>query len=84
MKWAKRDRYRRIVGFVIVDGQDVNLAQVKAGMAWFYRYYQKELSPEDRRRYAKVGVQARTDRLSLRQDKNPMPPWEWRRLQRSR
>ncbi len=35
VKWAKRDRYRRIVGFVIVDGEDVNLAQVKAGMAWF-------------------------------------------------
>ena len=51
VKWAKRDRYRRIVGFVIVDGHDVNLAQVKAGMAWFYRYYQRELSPEDRRLY---------------------------------
>ncbi|MEE9602302.1 MAG: thermonuclease family protein, partial [Thermoguttaceae bacterium] len=35
MKWDNRDRYGRIVGFVIVDGQDVNLAQVKAGMAWF-------------------------------------------------
>ncbi len=79
MKWVKRDRYGRIVGFVIVDGQDVNLAQVKAGMAWFYRYYQKELSPEDRRRYAKAEDQARTDRLGLWQDKNPMPPWEWRR-----
>ncbi len=84
VKWDKRDRYGGVVGFVIVDGHDVNLAQVKTGMAWFYRYYQRELSPEYRRRYAKVGVQARTDRLSLRQDKNPMPPWEWRRLQRSR
>ncbi len=46
VKWDKRDRYRRIVGFVLVDGQDVNLAQVKAGMAWIYRYYQKELSPK--------------------------------------
>ena len=35
VKWENRDRYGRIVGFVIVDGQDVNLAQVKAGMAWF-------------------------------------------------
>ncbi len=82
VKWAKRDRYGRIVGFVIVDGQDVNLVQVKAGMAWFYRYYQRELSPEDRRRYAKAENQARTDRMGLWQDKNPMPPWEWRRLNR--
>ncbi len=81
VKWAKRDRYSRIVGFVLVDGHDVNLAQVKAGMAWFYRYYQRELSSEDRRRYATAENQARTDRLGLWQDKNPMPPWEWRRVQ---
>ncbi len=83
VNWDKRDRYSRIVGFVLVDGQDVNLVQVKAGMAWFYRYYQRELSSEDRRRYATAENQARTDRLGLWQDKNPMPPWEFRRLQRS-
>ncbi len=82
VKCVKRDRYGRIVGFVLVDGHDVNLAQVKAGMAWFYRYYQLELSPEDRRRYAKAENQARTDRLRLWLHKNPMPPWAWRRLNR--
>ncbi len=54
VKWTKRDRYRSIVGFVLVDGHDVNLAQVKAGMAWFYRYYQKELSREYRKLYAQA------------------------------
>ncbi len=33
VKWGKRDRYRRIVGFVIVDGNDMNLVQLKAGTA---------------------------------------------------
>jgi endonuclease YncB( thermonuclease family) len=33
------------VAFIIIDEQDVNLEQLKAGMAWFYRYYQRELSP---------------------------------------
>ncbi len=37
MKWAKRDRYGRIVGFVIVDGQDMNLAQVKADSGSSYQ-----------------------------------------------
>ncbi len=82
VKWVKRDRYGRIVGFVIVDGQDVNLEQVKAGMAWFYRYYQKELSRENRKRYAQAEDQARANKKGLWQDKNPMPPWEWRRLNR--
>ncbi len=82
VKWDKRDRYRRIVGFVIVDGQDVNLAQVKAGMAWFYRYYQRELSAEDRRLYADVENKARYERLGLWRENNPNPPWEHRRLYR--
>ncbi len=82
VKWAKRDRYRRIVGFVIVDGQDVNLAQVKAGMAWFYQYYQKELSAENRKLYAQAEDQARSNKMGLWRDKHPMPPWKWRRLNR--
>jgi endonuclease YncB( thermonuclease family) len=82
VKWGKRDRYGRIVGFIFLDGQDMNLEQIKAGMAWFYRYYQRELSPEDRRRYAKAEDQARTHRLGLWQHKSPMPPWEYRRLYR--
>ncbi len=31
VKWDKRDRYGRIVGFVFVDGKDINLVQLKAG-----------------------------------------------------
>jgi endonuclease YncB( thermonuclease family) len=45
----KRDRYGRQIGKVLVDGQDVNLVQVERGMAWFYRQYQREQSPNDRR-----------------------------------
>ena len=82
VKWAKRDRYGRIVGTVIVDGHDMNLAQVKTGMAWFYRYYQKELSAENRKLYAQAEDEARANKKGLWQDKNPMPPWEWRRLYR--
>ncbi len=82
VKWAKRDRYGRIVRFVIVDGHDVNLVQVKAGMAWFYRYYQKELNAENRKLYAQAEDEARANKTGLWQDKNPMPPWEWRRLYR--
>jgi endonuclease YncB( thermonuclease family) len=79
VEWDKRDRYGRIVGFVIVDGQDMNLEQLKAGMAWFYRYYQKELSPEKRKLYAQAEGEARANKKGLWQDKNPVPPWEWRR-----
>jgi endonuclease YncB( thermonuclease family) len=28
------DQYRRLVGEVLLDGRDIDLEQVKAGMAW--------------------------------------------------
>lgn len=42
VEWHKRDRYGRLVGVVFVDGHDVNLEQVRAGFAWWYRQYAKE------------------------------------------
>lgn len=77
--WSKRDRYGRIVGTVFVDGRDVSLEQVKAGLAWHYKYYANEQSPEDRQRYAQAEDNARADNLGLWQEKNPVPPWEFRR-----
>lgn len=34
--WQKRDKYKRIIGKVLLDGQDICLEQIKAGMAWHY------------------------------------------------
>ena len=48
---TKRDKYGRQIGKVLVDGRDVNLVQVERGMAWFYRQYQREQSPNDQRLY---------------------------------
>jgi len=56
---SKRDRYNRIVGKVLVGGRDVCLEQIKAGMAWHYKYYQNEQTPEDRKRYADAENEAR-------------------------
>ena len=39
VEYDKRDRYGRIVGKLIKDGQDINLLQIKAGFAWHYKYY---------------------------------------------
>lgn len=37
MEYKNEDRYGRIVGKVLVAGTDINLRQIEAGMAWFYR-----------------------------------------------
>jgi endonuclease YncB( thermonuclease family) len=33
----KRDKYTRIIGKVILDGNDINLEQIKRGLAWHYK-----------------------------------------------
>jgi endonuclease YncB( thermonuclease family) len=35
VEWDKRDRYRRIIGKLIHEGKDVNLAMVENGLAWW-------------------------------------------------
>ncbi len=83
VEWHKMDRYGRIVGKVIVDGVDVNLEQVKAGMAWWYRDYAKEQSKEDRSLYEHHELMAKLHRTGLWNDKNPTPPWDWRKIGRN-
>ena len=77
--WQKHDRYGRTVGVVLVDGHDVNLEQVRAGMAWWYRQYARDQSPADRRLYEAAENDARTAKRGLWVDANPVPPWKWRR-----
>lgn len=58
---------------------DVGLAQISGGMAWWYRRYELEQSPDDRARYAAEEKTAREGGRGLWADKNPVAPWEWRR-----
>lgn len=79
IEWSKRDRYSRIVGKVLLNGDDVCLAQVRAGMAWHYKYYQGEQSPKDRQLYNEAEDVAKSARIGLWVDANPTPPWDFRR-----
>jgi endonuclease YncB( thermonuclease family) len=47
----KVDRYGRDLCTVFVNGKDVGLAQLDAGLAWWYRKYAHERLPRDRTRY---------------------------------
>ena len=78
----KVDRYDRDVCTVFVNGQDVGLAQLDAGLAWWYRKYAHEQLPKDRIEYEAAGDRAAADRVGLWQDANPVPPWEWRHKHR--
>lgn len=83
IEWTKKDRYGRIVGKLIDhQGRDLNLEQVRTGMAWHYKKYDKEQSPEDRRLYAAAEDAARGKRIGLWSDANPEAPWDYRKDKR--
>lgn len=82
VEWQKLDRYERVVGKVLVSGQDANLEQVRRGLAWHYKKYEREQVPLDRATYAQAEIEARMGNRGLWSDPSPVPPWDWRRSQR--
>ena len=78
VEWFKVDKYGRKLGKVLLAGLDCNLVQVKSGLAWHYKQYQREQSPADQQSYAAAEIEARAAKLGLWRDADPMPPWEFR------
>jgi len=76
---GKSDKYRWEICVIKVEGKDVNLRQVEAGMAWCFRDYAKEQSAQDRENYEIAEFNAKIRRLGLWADTKPVPPWEWRK-----
>lgn len=83
VEFNKQDKYGRTVGKIIVNGVDANLEQVKAGLAWHYKQYEREQSVEDRTKYAQAEEQAREAKRGLWVDQDPTPPWDWRHQQKA-
>ncbi len=79
VEWDKTDRYGRVLGKVFVSGRDANLQMIASGLAWHYKKYANEQSRTDRELYDAAETRARGVRIGLWQDRNPIPPWEFRR-----
>ena len=80
--WSKHDRYGRIVGKVVLEGQDICLEQVRAGFAWHFKRYEDEQSEEDRKSYDAAEQEARSAKKGLWKDLIPLEPWLYREQQR--
>ena len=78
VEWVKVDKYGRKVGKVLLAGLDCNLVQIKRGLAWHYKQYQREQSPTDQQSYAAAEIEARQVQAGLWRDADPVPPWEFR------
>ena len=69
------DAYGRILGEVILgDGRSLNRELVANGLAWHYKRFSAD------RELARLEDEAREARRGLWSDRNPMPPWKFRRM----
>ena len=68
------DRYGRVVADVQCKEQDAGQHMVATGFAWVYDRYASGYG-----HLYKMQDQARSDRRGLWADKEPVPPWEWRK-----
>jgi micrococcal nuclease len=67
------DRYGRLLADIYVDSINVNYIQVAEGLAWHYKKYSDDVN------LAQLEQQARAQKLGLWQEKDPTPPWEFRK-----
>lgn len=74
----KKDRYGRVVGKIMHSGRDINLEQVRAGMAWWYEYYKEDQSKPDQAAYREAEDLARRENIGLWSQPNPINPTDWR------
>ncbi|MCC6534447.1 MAG: thermonuclease family protein [Burkholderiales bacterium] len=70
----------RIHGRVDIDGRDVGLILIEAGLAWCDPSDEGHLPATLRQAYRQACDQAKTQRRGLWQDAHPTPPWEYRKM----
>ena len=74
-----KDRYGRTVSRVLVNGKDAGLEQIKGGFAWHYKKYQDEQPRDDRDVYHASEMAAKSQKLGLWSDLQPVAPWDFRK-----
>lgn len=84
----REDAYGRSIGKLLTapahcgtcpPSRDAGLAQLEAGLAWWYREERREQTLHDQGYYEYAEFDARTRRLGLWRDEAPVSPWEWRK-----
>lgn len=68
------DRYGRVLGVVhLTNGTTLNYHLVRTGMAWQYLQYDRSILLQKAQQHAQI------ERAGLWADRQPTPPWVWRK-----
>jgi micrococcal nuclease len=72
-----KDQHGRTIGDVVLpDGSNLNRQLVQEGLAWWYWKYSQDTSLRD------LENEARDEKRGLWRDRNPIPPWVFRKIQK--
>ena len=75
---SKYDRYKRLIASLYLGQFCINKELVKAGFAWHFTKYSKDLS------YDELQVEAQRKKMGLWIDPNPIAPWDWRKSRKTK
>ena len=70
----RKDKFGRHIAWITVDGKSANREMIAQGYAWAYRQYLTEYD------LLNIEAKARQNRRGLWSQKNPTPPWNYRRV----
>jgi endonuclease YncB( thermonuclease family) len=73
-----KDRYQRTIADVFYKNENINVAMIENGFAWHYKKYSSN------ERMAKAEQNARIKRTGLWKMKDPMAPWDFRKLSKTK
>ena len=73
-----KDKFGRVVGLVRIAGDKTTLNEhlIREGAAWVFDWFCKEPFCDEWRQMQKETVR---EKRGLWKDKNPAPPWKWRK-----
>jgi endonuclease YncB( thermonuclease family) len=76
---GKPDKAGRIIAKIYLDGTDVGLDQIRAGLAWYSKDYAAFQTESDRHTYGEAEKEARKNGRGLWKEPSPRPPWQHKR-----
>ncbi|MBD1832565.1 thermonuclease family protein [Cyanobacteria bacterium FACHB-472] len=82
LREIERDRYKRIVAEIFVNGESVNLRMVREGEAVVYPQYLKSCA-NTKNQYLQAEAQAKQKHLGFWKQSSTVNPWEFRQGKRS-
>ncbi|MEQ1877703.1 MAG: thermonuclease family protein, partial [Bdellovibrionia bacterium] len=74
----RKDKYGRYISWISLGGKSINREMISKGYAWAYRQYLTEYD------LLSIEAQARESHTGLWAQKNPTPPWNYRRVSSNR